>query len=257
MATSTKQIPLNSFGSAQNIICVPIGVGIAGKVAETGELINCPDAYDHPDFQSEIDKSTGFRTKSVLCIPVENHEKDGGTSVIGIVQAINRVNSKGAIVPFNDEDIKLMKLFCGQLSVVMRQMMTEAQFTKIAVDRRSAMNRKSSTAVPVFALASEYRTKLENETKYNTFGDENDAGWSVPEREDKIQLKASERSERAFEEDEHTRDESREMAADIMATSTTKLTLFHSIRLARLFRSFSIKNAPRFARRSVEIPALK
>ena len=46
----------------------------------------------------------------------------------------------------------------------------------------------------------------------------------------------SERGERALDEDENTRDESREMAADIMATSTTKLTLFHSIRLARLAR---------------------
>mgnify|MGYP006086775443 CR=1 FL=1 len=41
------------------------------------------------------------------------------------------------------------------------------------------------------------------------------------------------RSKASLEEDEHTRDGSREMAADIMATSTTKLTLFHSIRLAR------------------------
>ena len=38
-------------------------------------------------------------------------------------------------------------------------------------------------------------------------------------------------------EDEHNRDGSREMAADTMATSTTDLTLFHSIRLARLVRS--------------------
>jgi len=37
--------------------------------------------------------------------------------------------------------------------------------------------------------------------------------------------------------DEHASDGSREMAADIMATSTTKLKLFHSIRLARLVRS--------------------
>ena len=50
--------------------------------------------------------------------------------------------------------------------------------------------------------------------------------------------KAGERAKRAsFEEDEHTREESREMATDIiMATSTTKLTLFHSILLTRFTR---------------------
>ena len=59
--------------------------------------------------------------------------------------------------------------------------------------------------------------------------------------------KVSERSERALDEDENTRDESREMATYIMATSTTKLT--HSIRLARLVsvRSCFIKNAHNIA----------
>ena len=61
-----------------------------------------------------------------------------------------------------------------------------------------------------------------------------------------------ERAKRAsLDEDEHTRDESREMATDIMATSTTKLT--HPIRLTRLVRSCFIKNAPRFARRRIEV----
>ena len=51
-------------------------------------------------------------------------------------------------------------------------------------------------------------------------------------------LRAGERAKRAsLDENEHTRDVSREMATDIMATSTTKLTLFHPIRLARLLRS--------------------
>jgi len=59
--------------------------------------------------------------------------------------------------------------------------------------------------------------------------------------------KAGERAKRAsLLEDEHTRDEVREMATDIMAvTSTTKLT--HPIRMARSSRSFFIKNAPLFA----------
>jgi len=42
----------------ENIICVPIGVGIAGTVADTGEGVNVADAYEHPKFQREIDLST-------------------------------------------------------------------------------------------------------------------------------------------------------------------------------------------------------
>jgi len=166
----------------ENIICVPIGVGIAGKVAETGEMVNVADAYDHPHFQKEIDLSTGFRTKSVLCYPVESLDETGDRSIIGVVQAINRVSPKGTITTFNEEDTKIMQLFCSELSVVMRQMMMEAQFTKIAVDRRSAMNRKSSTAVPVFALASEYRKGMDAEAKYNKFVGGDNMGWVVPEK---------------------------------------------------------------------------
>jgi len=63
-----------------------------------------------------------------------------------------------------------------------------------------------------------------------------------------VEKQVSERKQASFEEDENTFDGSREMAADILATSTTKLT--HLIRLAaRLVRSCLIKNAPRFARR--------
>ena len=49
----------------------------------------------------------------------------------------------------------------------------------------------------------------------------------------------------SLDEDEHTRDESCEMAADIMATPTNELT--HSILLTRSFWFWFIKNAPRFA----------
>ena len=53
----------------------------------------------------------------------------------------------------------------------------------------------------------------------------------------------------SLDEDENTRDESRKMATDITATSTTKLT--HTILLARLLHSWFIKIASRFARRSL------
>ncbi|GMI13067.1 hypothetical protein TrLO_g3117 [Triparma laevis f. longispina] len=160
----------------ENIICVPLGVGIAGHVAETGDVLNIPDAYEFPKFQKDIDTKTGFRTRSVLCMPVLSSGID--RTIIGVVQGINRLNNRGEIVPFNESDMKLMQQFCAQLSVVMRQMMMEASITKMSVDRRSAMERKSSSAVPVFSLAREYRTELDTETKYNNI---NSIGWELPE----------------------------------------------------------------------------
>jgi len=64
----------------------PLGVGIAGTVAQTGETISIPDAYADPRFSPENDKRTGFRTRSLLTIAMTGH--DG--KVIGVFQAINK-----------------------------------------------------------------------------------------------------------------------------------------------------------------------
>ena len=42
---------------------IPLGQGIAGYVAQSGKTVNIRDAYKHPQFYKEIDKSTGFVTR--------------------------------------------------------------------------------------------------------------------------------------------------------------------------------------------------
>lgn len=81
-------------------IRMPIGVGIAGQVAKTGEIINIPDAYADPRFNRQIDKATGYRTRNILAVPMRNTRGD----VTGVAQALNRKDG----VPFNDEDVELL-----------------------------------------------------------------------------------------------------------------------------------------------------
>lgn len=38
-----------------------------------GKIMNIPDTYAHPLFNSRIDRSTGFRTRSMLCCPITDH----------------------------------------------------------------------------------------------------------------------------------------------------------------------------------------
>jgi putative nucleotidyltransferase with HDIG domain len=73
-------------GKGVGEIRFPIGVGIAGTVAKTGETINIPDAYADPRFNPESDKRTGFRTRNLLTLGMTGH--DGG--VIGVFQAVNK-----------------------------------------------------------------------------------------------------------------------------------------------------------------------
>ena len=67
-------------------IRLPMGKGIAGYVAATGEVVNIPDAYNDPRFNPEIDKRTGYRTKTILCSPMRN--KEG--KIIGVLQLLNK-----------------------------------------------------------------------------------------------------------------------------------------------------------------------
>ncbi|XP_077772774.1 dual 3',5'-cyclic-AMP and -GMP phosphodiesterase 11A isoform X3 [Podarcis muralis] len=92
-----------------NEVQVPWGKGIIGYVAEHGETVNIPDAYQDRRFNDEIDKLTGYKTKSLLCMPIRNSEGE----ILGVAQAINKTPG-GA--PFTDDDEKVMEMylpFCG------------------------------------------------------------------------------------------------------------------------------------------------
>jgi sigma-B regulation protein RsbU (phosphoserine phosphatase) len=65
-------------------IVVPRGKGISGWVLEHGESLLVPDAYADPRFYPDADRQTGFRTRSILCVPLK---RDG--TEIGVLQVLN------------------------------------------------------------------------------------------------------------------------------------------------------------------------
>ncbi len=76
-------------------IRLPMGKGIAGYVAATGDTLNIPDAYFDPRFNPEVDKATGYRTHSILCMPMKNNSG----KIIGALQLLNKRTG-----PFTKED---------------------------------------------------------------------------------------------------------------------------------------------------------
>ena len=86
----------------------PNHLGIAGAVFTSGETINIPYAYADLRFNPAFDKSTGYFTRSILCVPVVN--KQGKT--IGVTQVLNKI---GGV--FNDEDESRLKAFTAQISI--------------------------------------------------------------------------------------------------------------------------------------------
>uniref|UniRef100_A0A8C4S0X5 Phosphodiesterase n=1 Tax=Erpetoichthys calabaricus TaxID=27687 RepID=A0A8C4S0X5_ERPCA len=81
---------------------VPWGKGIIGYVAEHGETVNIPDAYQDRRFSDEIDKLTGYKTKSLLCMPIRNSDGE----IIGVAQAINK-NPEGEVFTEDDEKVRM------------------------------------------------------------------------------------------------------------------------------------------------------
>lgn len=94
-------------------IVVPQGSGIVGAAIEGGETICINNPYEDPRFLPEVDKKTGFVTKSILCMPVKNSKG----RVIGAYQAINKIASTGED-GFDEKDEKRLAMaavFCGKI----------------------------------------------------------------------------------------------------------------------------------------------
>lgn len=76
----------------------PANLGLAGYVVQTGETINITNAYKDSRFNPEVDTKTGYRTKTILCMPITNNNKE----IIGAIQVLNKI---GGVFTANDEDL--------------------------------------------------------------------------------------------------------------------------------------------------------
>ena len=91
----------------------PVGAGIAGDVAATRTGSNIPDAYDDPRFNQEFDKKTGYRTKSVLALPIINAEDQ----LTGVIQVLNKKDDG----VFDEQDAELLSALGAQAGVAIEQ----------------------------------------------------------------------------------------------------------------------------------------
>jgi sigma-B regulation protein RsbU (phosphoserine phosphatase) len=96
-----------------NEIRVPLGVGIAGAVAKTRALINIADAYADPRFDPTFDKQTGYRTRSILCLPLIG----SGDSLVGVIQVLNKKNRQ----TFDEIDESLLAGLSDHITVALER----------------------------------------------------------------------------------------------------------------------------------------
>ena len=90
---------------------------VAALCALEGKLINIPDVYEADGFNFEgtkkFDEGTGYRTKSMLVVPMKNHDNE----IIGVLQLLNKTNDTGEINTFSKDDEKLILSMASQAAV--------------------------------------------------------------------------------------------------------------------------------------------
>src|SRR5579862_3806048 len=105
---------------------------IAGSVALTGKSVRIADAYtEMPDdrirFDASFDQATGYRTKSVLAVPINDHRDE----IVGVLQLINRkptfevalsldVLTEQLVMPFDDHDEEILTALAAQAGVALK-----------------------------------------------------------------------------------------------------------------------------------------
>jgi sigma-B regulation protein RsbU (phosphoserine phosphatase) len=102
------KVTLGPKASAVKPFRLPIGQGISGWVAQSKEAVLIPDAYSDSRFDPSFDKRSGFKTRSMLCVPMIYKSK-----VVGVMTLINKLDGK----PFNENDRILFTIFASQAAL--------------------------------------------------------------------------------------------------------------------------------------------
>jgi sigma-B regulation protein RsbU (phosphoserine phosphatase) len=118
----------------QEEIRIPFGTGVVGQVAQTGETINTDNAYTLPFFESSFDQKFGYKTQSLLSLPIKNNK---GLTV-GVIQLLNKV---GATM-FTAEDVDFLSKLSGHMAMALENaQLHRDQLVKQRMEKELALAR--------------------------------------------------------------------------------------------------------------------
>ena len=123
----------------------PCTAGVAGWVATNKQCLNITNAYKDPRFNQNIDKTTGFHTRTILCHPVLSSDN----SVLGVIQMVNKLKKGDAkelrdkakkmktsdshkgyesvFEPFSTEDEAILSKCCAEVSKSLQYVFAETK----------------------------------------------------------------------------------------------------------------------------------
>ena len=115
-----------ALGLEGRVIRIPHDSGVAGHCFQTGQTINLADAYTDGRFNRDVDRTTGYRTRSLLCAPIRG--RDGKR--LGVIQLLNK---KDGI--FSADDEEFVEIFANHASMFIE--IAQLQLARIAALEQS------------------------------------------------------------------------------------------------------------------------
>lgn len=162
-----------ALGMDSQEIRFPASKGLAGYVVKTGETLNIADAYNDLRFNKDVDLKTGYKTKTILCMPIKNNNQE----IIGAFQVLNKAN--GTFTK-NDEDLLIAiggsasialenaQLFEQQKQLYREQKELFESFINTlasSIDARDKITAGHSQRVKLYAMLLADALKLDDKTK--------------------------------------------------------------------------------------------
>src|SRR5262249_41787465 len=105
------------------------GGGAAGGAGRGGKRDNTPDAYSDRRFYPAVDLRSGYRTRSILCMPMDAR----GGDRMGVIRVLNKVDG-----PFTAEDEALLSALASQAAVAIENSKLYHSVVAKNVERREA-----------------------------------------------------------------------------------------------------------------------
>jgi len=88
-----------------------MGEGIAGWVASSGEPLVVPDTEKDDRFSGKVDSLTGFRTRSIIALPIKHREQ-----ILGVLEVLNKRGPDA----FDSEDLEVLAIVANQIGIAIQ-----------------------------------------------------------------------------------------------------------------------------------------
>lgn len=136
-----------ALGIGSQEIRFPADKGLAGHVVKTGETINIKDAYSDDRFNKEIDIQTGYKTQTILCMPIKNMKQE----IIGAFQVLNKLGGT-----FTEEDEDLLVAIGSSAGIALEN----AQLFKKQQEMLSEQKQVFDSFIDTLAASIDARDKI-------------------------------------------------------------------------------------------------